>query len=109
MTLRLAPDNNKLGTTASRQPATLATPGAAKASPPIGECQAYEDGPQCGPAYSPGVQRECYFCGRMLHAECEAYWGDAEPLPPSLENRLRELTKDTVITPDDEIEGDVGL
>lgn len=34
------------------------------------------DGPQCGAQFAPenGCQ-ECWFCGRMLHAECEAYWG----------------------------------
>lgn len=33
------------------------------------------DGPRCGANFEPenGCQ-ECWFCGRMLHAECDAYW-----------------------------------
>lgn len=35
------------------------------------------EGPQCGQAFAPeNGCRECYFCGRPLHAECTAFWGD---------------------------------
>ena len=36
-----------------------------------------DDGPRCGPNFSPedGCY-ECPFCGRFLHAECSAFWGE---------------------------------
>jgi len=33
------------------------------------------DGPPCGPNFSPGDGcYECWFCGRMPHRECQAYY-----------------------------------